>query len=69
MMFDILAQSLLGKYESRVIRAGCRRLSSKNVGKFGKYNELFEEQIRRHKLKEQLDELDIAIEDEDTWKI
>ena len=29
MVFDISARSLLGKYESRVVRAGCRRLISK----------------------------------------
>ena len=65
MVFDTLARSLLGKYESRVVRAGCRRLISKNAGSVSKYNELFEEQIRRHKLKERLDKLDIAIGDEE----
>ena len=45
MVFDISAQTLLGKYESRIVRAGCRRLISKNAGSVSKYNELFEEQI------------------------
>ena len=43
MVFDVSARSLLGKYGSRVVRAGCRRLSSKNDGSVSKYNELFEE--------------------------
>ena len=56
---------MLGKYESRVVRAGCRRLILKKAGSVNKYNELFEEKIRHDKLKERLDELDIAIGDED----
>ena len=65
MVFDISARSLLGKYESRVVRAGCRRLISKKAGSVSKYNELFEEQIRRHKLRERLEKLDLAIGDEE----
>ena len=64
MVFDISARSLLGKYKSRVVRAGCRRLISKNAGSVSKYNELFEEQIRRHKLRERLEKLDLEIGDE-----
>ena len=56
---------MLGKYESRVVKAGCRSPSSKNAGSVSKYNKLFEEQIRRHKPKERLSKLDIAIGDKD----
>ena len=52
MVLDISARTLLEKYESRIVRAGCRRLISKNAGSVSKYNELFEGQIRRHKLRE-----------------
>ena len=65
MVFDISARSLLGKYDSRIVRARCRRLISKNSGSVSKYNERFEGQIHRHKLRERLETLEIAIGDEE----
>ena len=64
MVFDITAPSLLGKYEVRVERAGCRRLNSKNKGSRSRYNEILEDHIRQHKLRERLDQLDVEIGNE-----
>ena len=63
-IFDMSARSLLGRYKIRVVRADCKRLISKNAGSVSKYNEVFEEQVRPHKLKERLDELEIDIGEE-----
>ena len=38
MVPDVSVRSLLGKYESRVVKAGYRRLRSKNAGSVSKYN-------------------------------
>ena len=64
MVFDITMRSLLGRYEARVVKAGCRRLISSNQGSLTRYNALFEDQVRRHKLKERLDQLDVDMGNE-----
>ena len=61
MVFDIMMRSLLGRYEAQVVKAGCRRLISSNQGSLSRYNAIFEDQVRRHKLKERLDQLDIGM--------
>ena len=65
-VFDVSLYSLLGRYESRVVRAGYRRLSSRNAGSVSKYSKQFEEQVRRHKLNERLDALDLEIGEKET---
>ena len=42
-----------------MVKAGCRRLISSNQGSLSRYNAIFEDQVRRHKLKERLDQLDV----------
>ena len=64
MVFDITMRSLLGRYKARVVKAGCRRLISSNQGSLTRYNALFEDQVRRHKLKERLDQLDVDMGNE-----
>ena len=61
MVFDVTSQSLLGVHENRVIRAGSQRLNSKNASSVSRYNEIFEEKVRRHRLRKRLDELDLKI--------
>ena len=61
MVFDVTTRSLLGKYEARVEKAGCRRLISSNQGSVDRYNKLVEDQVKRHKLRERLDELDMEM--------
>ena len=65
-VFDVSSRSLLRKYESRLVKAGCRRLSSKNTRSVSKYNKLFEEQVKQRKLNEKLDKLDLELGDNDT---
>ena len=60
MVFDVTTKSLLGK-KARVERAGCRRLISSNQGSVDRYNKLVEDQVKRHKLRERLDELDVEM--------
>ena len=61
MVFDVTTRLLLGKYKARVEKAGCRRLISSNQGSVDRYNKLVEDQVKRHKLRKKLDELDVEM--------
>ncbi len=64
MVFDAMMRFLLGKYKARDVKTGCRRLISSNQGSLDRYNKLFEGQVRKHKLRERLDQLDIKMGNE-----
>ena len=54
------------KYGSRVVKANCRRLSSKNARSVSKYNKLSEDQVSQHKIDERLDALELELGDNKT---
>ena len=66
MVFDVTSRSLLGKFENRVIKPGCRRLNTKNKGSVTSYNQVFEDQLKVHKLREKLIQLNLEIENDDS---
>ena len=66
MIFNVTSKSLLGKFENRVIKLGCRRLNTKNKGSVTRYNQVFEEQLKVHKLREKLIQLDLEIGDDNS---
>ena len=66
MVFDITTASFPGKYESRIVRAGCRWLHSKNKGSVVKYCRCMEDQLSHHKMRERQLALDLEIGDDDT---
>ena len=66
MVFDITTWSLLGKYESRAVRTGCRRLHSKNKGSVFKNCLVLEDHMSRHKMHKRQLALDLEVGDDDT---
>ena len=54
MIFDVSTRSLLGKYEHRVVRAGCRRLNCRTTS-MGRYNKLLETLMTQNRMDERLD--------------
>lgn len=56
-VFDVKSRSLLGQYEQPVVRAGCRRLTTKNGNTISRYQELLDEQMAIHRMHERLDYL------------
>ena len=56
-VFDISTRSLIGKFEQKVVRSGCRRLNTKNEKCFSSYNKILLEHMRYHRMEDRLDKL------------
>ena len=50
MVFDITTRSLIGKFEKKIVRSGCRRLTTTNEASLAKYTAIVEQQMARHKM-------------------
>ncbi len=56
-IFDITTRSLLGEHQHRIVRAGCRRLVTRNQGALSRYQSILEQQMIIHRMHERLDRL------------
>ena len=66
MLFDVSSRSLLGVFEHKVVRAGCRRLNTK-TSSLSRYNEILERLMANHRMCERQDEvLEEIVDDKPT---
>ena len=63
MIFDVSTRSLIGKFEHRIVRAGCRRLNCK-TSSLTSYNRILESLMTRHCMEKRLDAIIDAIVDD-----
>ena len=66
MIFDVSSRSLIGKFEHRIVRAGCRRLNCKTHS-LHSYNRILEALMTRHRMDPRLDAIiDKVVDDTPT---
>ena len=53
MIFDVSTRSLIGKFEHRVVRAGCRRLNCRTTS-MGRYNKILEVLMTQNRMDDRL---------------
>ena len=63
MIFDVTTRSLIGKFEHRVVKAGCRRLNY-NTSSMSRYNTLLEKLVTQNRMDERLDSVLAEIVDD-----
>ena len=67
MIFDVSTRSLIGKFEHRIVRAGCRRLNCKTHS-LHSYNSILESLMARHRMEPRLDAIIEKIVDDTPTK-
>ena len=56
MIFEVSTRSLIGLFEHRIVRAGCRRLNCRTTS-MGKYNKLLESLMLQNRMDDCLDKV------------
>ena len=54
MIFDVSTRSLIGLFEHRIVRAGCRRLNCQTTS-MGRYNKLLESLMTQNRMDNRID--------------